>query len=123
MWKQSIAFILLIAFMVQAFSKIFVVIDYNINTAAYEAQCINKANIAMKCKGKCQMLKALEQENKKDQQYPDRRGENKYDIVISDKNYFTQTVRPIDAENDFIFPEYSFGKVAQIVASIFHPPC
>lgn len=123
MLKKSIALVLLIAFMVQAFSKIFIVIDYNINTAAYEAKCINKANLTLKCKGKCQMMKAIEHESQKEQQYPDRRGENKYDITISDQNYFPNTHQKINFSTDFIFPEYQPDMIREATLSIFHPPC
>jgi hypothetical protein len=88
MWKQVTAAILLLAFMTSSFCNAVIVLDYYTNTAAFAKNCENKALPKMHCNGKCQMMKKLKQEEKKDQNNPERKAENKNEIVSS-KSFFT----------------------------------
>lgn len=122
MFKQLITFILLMSFAAQTFNKVFIVVDYYVNTSAFAANCENKAKPFMKCNGKCQMMKELKEEAQKDHQYPDRRGENKNEIVLSNQSFFT-TINPLPISG--IQRNYFFtneGKVVKIHRGIFHPP-
>lgn len=95
--------------------------DYKINTQAYAKNCINKAKPKMHCNGKCQMMKKLQQEEKKDQQDPDRKGENKLN-VLSSKSFFTTV--PF-YKNYFVKKEYptlTSPKETKRSFEIFHPP-
>jgi hypothetical protein len=123
MLKQAIAFILLMSFVMQVFNKVFIVIDYNINTAAFAANCENKKTPLLKCNGKCQMIKALKAEDQKDQQYPDRRGDNKNEIVICDKSFFVTNIQMPPLSISFNYALSIEGKVVKMNKGIFRPPC
>ena len=119
MFKQITAGILLVAISLQILNRAVVYIDYYANTSAYAKNCVNKALPMMHCNGKCQMMKKLKEQEKKDSQLPDRRSVN--DEVISSKTffasitYFTQTGKP--AYNGF-----RTGHVTSMPRSFFHPP-
>ena len=122
MYKQIIAFILLISFAMQTFNKVFIVVDYYVNTSAFAANCENKAKPFLKCNGKCQMMKELKEEAKKDQQYPDRRGENKNEIALSHHTFFTTIEAlsiPAFQHNYCLANE---GEIVKMQRGIFHPP-
>jgi hypothetical protein len=76
-YRQITAILFFAALLAQTFSRSFVIADYYTNTSKCAKDCINKARPKMHCNGKCQMMKKLQQEEKKDQETPDRKGENK----------------------------------------------
>jgi hypothetical protein len=81
MYKQLTAAILLLAFMASTFCQAAIVANYYTNTAAYAKNCENKARPQMHCNGKCQMMKKLQQEEKQNEENPDRKAENKNEII------------------------------------------
>jgi len=109
------------AFALQTFSRYVIMADYNINTQAYAKNCINKAKPKMHCNGKCQMMKKLQQEEKKDQQDPDRKGENKLN-VLSSKSFFTTVpfYRIYFVKREY--PTLLSPKETKRSFEIFHPP-
>ncbi|MEO9052680.1 MAG: hypothetical protein ABI280_12845 [Ginsengibacter sp.] len=122
MIKQLITFILLMSFAAQTFNKVFIVIDYYVNTSSFAAHCENKAKPLMKCNGKCQMMKELKREADKEQQYPDRRGENKNEIVL-DCNTVFATIEPVSLSAfKGNYPFANEDKVVKMQRRIFHPP-
>ena len=72
---------LLTAFAAQTFQQGFTVLDYYINTTSFAKNCENKARPILHCNGKCQMMKKLKEEEKKDQQIPERKLDNKTEVV------------------------------------------
>lgn len=68
MFKQLIISILLPVFFLQVFKGPFLVVDYYTNKAKFENNCINKARPLMHCHGKCQMMKQLQAQQKKEQE-------------------------------------------------------
>ena len=119
--KQMISVILIAAFAIQAFNKYLVMADYYTNTAAYAKNCINKAKPKMHCNGKCQMMKKLQQEEKKDQQDPDRKGENKLN-VLSSKSFFTSVPFHKIHFVKRTYPILQVAKETNRSFEIFHPP-
>lgn len=119
--KQVIASIFLLAFAMQTFNKSFVVYDYLKNTTSYAKNCENKAKPKMHCNGKCQMMKKLQQEEKKDQQDPDRKGENKLN-VLSSKSFFTTVpfYRTKFVKREY--PTFQSPKETKRSFEVFHPP-
>ncbi len=81
--KQFLCALLLLAFSCQVFNRACIVTSYYTNTAAYLKNCENKAKPMLHCNGKCQMLKKLKAEEKKDQQNPERRTDTKMDPYCS----------------------------------------
>ena len=85
MFKQITAGILLVAISLQILNRAVIYIDYYTNTAAFAKNCVNKARPMMHCNGKCQMMKKLQEQEKKDSQAPERRSFN--DEIISSKSF------------------------------------
>ncbi len=120
MIKYSIAIFLLVAFVAQTFSNGFVLIDYYTNTAAFAKNCVNKAKPKLHCNGKCQMMKKLQEEEKKDQQIPERKIGKKIEIICSFSDLF-------DFSSDlyFVARAINFEKshpIQDLSYSFFHPP-
>ena len=96
-------------------------LDYATNTQAYAKNCENKARPKMHCNGKCQMMKKLKQEEKKDEQNPDRKLENKNEVVLSSKSFFS-SVCLLFTEQEITYNTIPAGKAIKMPRSIFHPP-
>lgn len=120
MFKQITAALLLLCFMTQVLSRAAVVGSYYMNTEAYAKNCINKAKPKLHCNGKCQMMKKLRQEEKKDAQNPERRS-NMKDEVLSSKSHFAsvQLIIPSLAVHHF---DHSLSYTNDRAIDIFHPP-
>lgn len=73
------------------------------------------------CDGKCVLAKKLKQEENKDQQNPERKMENKNE-VLSSKSFFTVPLFVSIKLNKKYF-EFSDTRVFDISPLIFHPPC
>jgi hypothetical protein len=114
---------LTLAFVLQMFNRYFIFLGYQVNQEAYIKNCINKARPALRCKGKCQMLSKLKQEEKKDQNNPDRKGEKKdvtpqyinttANVVVLSNISFSSAYPP--QINDLTIVHKSFAT--------FRPPC
>jgi hypothetical protein len=122
-YRQLTAIIFLAAFLAQTFSRTFVIADYYTNTSKYAKNCENKARPKLHCNGKCQMMKKLQQEEKKDQENPERKSENKNEIILSTKSFFAtvSTQYLIDSKSKKQLPS-SDGKSINRSFDIFHPP-
>ena len=118
--KKLVAFILLIAFTLQTFGRALVVVDYYTNTAAFAKNCVNKAKPKLHCNGKCQMMKKLKDEEKKQQDQSGRKADVK-DEVLSSKSFFTSIQETIISCNQ------NYGLTSDDIPAnegngMFHPP-
>lgn len=121
MFKQLISLVFLAAFATQTFQKSFIVFDYFTNTGKYAKNCENKIMPAMHCNGKCQMVKKLKQEDKKDEQNPERKAENKNEFVKSSELFYPASgFSPSDLQ--IKFPSISFSKAVKMPRSLLRPP-
>jgi hypothetical protein len=121
MWKRIIAFLFLAAFATQTFNKAIIITGFFANRT-YIAQnlCVNKDKPKLGCNGKCHLKKQLSNEEKKDQQNPDRKGDNK-DEVLSSKSFFgaiTFTYSIISHQHYI----QSDNSTVQRSRTFFHPP-
>jgi len=77
----------------------------------------------MKCNGKCQVMKKLQQEEKKDQENPERKPDYKPDNSLSTKSFFASVP---DQYFSLRLPikllPSSDGKSTDRSFDIFHPP-
>ena len=114
---------LLLTLIVQCFSKNLIFADYYLNTGTYLKKCVNKSRPQMRCKGKCQMMKKLKEEQKKEQQLPERKSDQKYDGPISSKSFFTSISDMfITAGNSkHIFP-LIIGSTRDVSFELLRPP-
>jgi len=122
MWKKLTAILFLIAFTAQTFSSAVIVVNFYANQKYIaENLCVNKDKPKMNCCGKCQLSKKLNQEDNKDKQNPNRRNENR-DEVISSKSFFASYHTLYTNSYTLIYPLYHAGKAVDRSADIFHPP-
>ncbi len=105
------------------FSRTFVIADYYTNTGKYAKNCENKAKPKMNCNGKCQMMKKLQQEEKKDQENPERKGENKNEVTLSSKSFFALIILPLKClKSKTQYPTQAKSNSIDRSFDIFHPP-
>ena len=120
MFRQAIALFLLIAFTLKTFNGAVIVLDYYTNTAAFASHCENKALPELDCEGKCQMVKKLTEEDKKEQQNPGRKATDKSEI--SARHFFVRCTlynpAVITSSPSYFHTSLSAG----VLADIFHPP-
>lgn len=120
MLRNAVAILLLIAFTVQSFSKVFLVINYYANNAAYLKRCVNKATPAMNCNGQCVLMKKIEAQQTKEQKNPELKLENKHEVFFITRNSF---LYPALAMPQLNYPvARSTGRTADFSSSIFRPP-
>jgi hypothetical protein len=112
-----------VALLAQTFSKFFFMADYYANTSEYAQNCVNKARPAMHCNGQCQLMKKLQQAEKKDQENPERKGETKGEVILSSRSFFTITHEiPALSISQSVYPQLTDRYSFNVSSSIFHPP-
>ncbi|CAN5756158.1 hypothetical protein BH11BAC4_BH11BAC4_22320 [soil metagenome] len=122
MLKIITATIFLLAFASQTFYKAFIIFDYAANTRAYAKNCVNKARPKMHCNGKCQVMKKLQEEERKDAQNAERKSENKNENILSSKSFFATTTASTTQQIIITYPSLQAGKVKKMPRAVFHPP-
>ncbi len=120
MLKQLAVIFLLTAFAVQTFDKAVVVFNYYSNTAAFAKNCENKARPMLHCNGRCQMMKKLKQEENKDKQNPERRNENKNEVLYFSKNQINMQYFNLTVANTYLVLNNRITK--DISLDFFQPP-
>lgn len=120
--RQILAICIILSLLAQNSSRIFVIADYYANTAAYAKNCINKAYPGMHCNGKCQMMKKIFEEEKKDQENSERRENLKNEVLFS-KSFFA-SVNSVDFGSSPRIKIIFASKITTIdrCFDIFHPP-
>lgn len=120
MLKQLIAFLLLTAFATQTFGQAITVANFYINQNYIAKKlCVNKDKPQMKCCGKCQLSKKLKQEEKQDQQNPERK-DSKTE-VLSSKSFFPD-FKSVVTSSSILFKSYPLFESIKMPMGIFHPP-
>lgn len=123
MFRQMAAILLLCAFSMNVFHRTAIVLDYYADTASFARACENKALPAMHCNGKCQMMKKLREEEKKEGENPERKEENKSEITLSSKSFFASIKQPaIFLQTLLLFPQRPDDHSTDRSSDIFHPP-
>jgi hypothetical protein len=121
MFRYFTALLLLAAFGAQTFEKAVIVLDYYANTASFAKNCENKAIPKMHCNGKCQMMKKLKEEEKKERQNPERKSENK-NQTISSRSFFATLSLHTPAFLPAGTSQYAPTHPIDRAYAIFHPP-
>jgi len=110
-------------FFAQTFSNVIIMADYYINTKVFAQNCENKDKPWMHCNGKCQVRKKIQQEDRKDQENPERKAENKNELVLSSKSFFANAASLAQiAFNTKNITPLSIGNSIDRHFDIFHPP-
>jgi hypothetical protein len=121
MFRQLLSILFILAFAAQAFQQNLIVGSYYINNAVYAKNCENKAKPSLACKGKCQMMKKLQQEEQKQTPAPGLKVQQKAESFSSLLYNTVLRVPETDANRFFSFA-FSSGTPITISLSIFHPP-
>ncbi|MFM6925593.1 MAG: hypothetical protein ACKOU7_08830, partial [Ferruginibacter sp.] len=74
----------------------------------------------MHCNGKCQAMKKLEEQEKKDMQDSQRKAENKLP-VLSSRSFFC-SVKVVSIEIKKKYPIRNINGTCDITQAVFHPP-
>ncbi len=120
--KHVVVILLLTGMLAQTFNRFFIVVDNQLNKEYIANKlCENKNKPLLQCKGKCQMMKKLQQEEKQDQENPERRSENKFEIISFQHNRIS--IIPLIPFSCFAYPEYRENYSSAFLAPPFHPPC
>ena len=121
MYRQFAAILLILLFAAYHFNRTIIVLDYVANQAAFAKNCENKARPAMHCNGKCQLMKKLKEEEKKEEQNPSRKSENKQDQVCV-KPLLTTPVFSLPSATATLISISATSFPKGFSAAIFHPP-
>lgn len=77
----------------------------------------------MHCNGKCQMMKKLREQEKKDQENNERKTENKIEVTLSSKSFFASvSSQQTDPAPSQVFFNRSNEHTIDRSFDIFHPP-
>jgi hypothetical protein len=121
--KRTSAFLLILAFLAQAFSRYLIVADYYVNTEAYLQNCVNKDKPWMHCGGRCQLCKKLGHEDGSDKQSPERKsGEDRNDPLSFPSSLEDFSLPQLAALTGGRYPGSAEGKPVRMPRSLFHPP-
>jgi hypothetical protein len=119
--KQVVAILLLAGLLSQMFSKALIVAEFELNRD-YIAKnlCVNRNKPKMHCNGRCHLMKKMKQEDSKDQENPERRLENRLEIICA-------ALTPLRLNHTLIvstiqYPVFKENTCTVFVAGPFHPP-
>jgi len=120
--QKIAAAILLLAFFGQTFNQGLFFIDYMVDKAAYEKKCINKARPKLQCHGKCQLMKKIEEKEKRERgEAPEMKLANKVE-VLSSKSSFLLNAPLATSFNTQTYLLLNTGTPIDQPSSFFHPP-
>ncbi len=118
MMRYILTMALLVAFAAQTFNRSAIVFNYYTNTAAFEKACENKPRPQLKCHGKCQLMKKLKAEEKKDRQNPERKAEkNEYFLNAG----YAAVCCPA-TNHKITYQQFTPAATTSRSFAIFHPP-
>ena len=122
MIKKVVALVLLVAFAIHTFNRVVIVFEFYANQKTIAATlCENKDKPILKCEGKCLLAKKLQAQEKKDQQNPEHKAENKPE-VLSSRSFYSVLSGSIMAEVARVYEKEPFGKPVHRSFTVFHPP-
>lgn len=122
MIRKTITLILLFAFAVQTFNRVVIVFGFYANQKTIAATlCENRDRPILKCEGKCHLAKQLLAQEKKEQQNPDRKVENKPED-LSSRSFFSVLSGSMFTDVARVYKKEPIGKPTHRSFTVFHPP-
>lgn len=113
--------ILLLVVLVQSFAKWAIVLEWELNQHFIAKElCENKVKPALKCGGKCQLVKSLEQENKHNSQGTPEKASG-ITLLFSEELANLPLCAP-EAIQLHHTDRYRFASYTAPASAIFHPP-
>jgi hypothetical protein len=105
----------------QSFSKIFILINFQINREYISKNlCVQKKVKDNCCKGSCHLKKQLKEEEKKEESPANSLKDIKEFQIFCQNNTFFQFQSDLLLQKSFI--PFSNSKIVSVTFSIFHPP-
>jgi len=120
MFRQITALIFMMAFVIQTFSAPFIMLDYYANTSIYAKKCVYKEKPKMHCNGKCQVMKKMREEEKKEKQDQERKPTFKTQTISSKSFFCTVVIDLLNLEKSYL-KENSYLPSSPS-KDFFHPP-
>lgn len=106
----------------QSFNQGLYYFSYVIQKKEYMKRCVNKARPMLHCNGKCQLMKKIEEQEKKEQgQLPMMKYASKVEVLSSRSSLALNFDVSFTLLKLFLFTADSGSPIDQ-PASIFHPP-
>ncbi len=122
--KLLFAPILMMLLLTQAFSKWVWVLEYELNKD-YIAQtlCVNKENVELKCKGKCQLMKKLaEEEQQEKNNTTGKSAKLQFQEVLFVYQFSGSDLSLMQIPANALYAHYQLIAYPSPVTAIFHPP-
>lgn len=105
--------------MAETFNKGLIIADFLANRKYIsENLCINKNKPQMHCCGKCQLSKKMNQENKKDSNFPERKRIDEV-LFCSEISLYSFNIEIV---NDVSLSRLDPISISHYYSDIFHPP-
>jgi hypothetical protein len=122
MRKHLITVFFLLVWLCQLSGRYFIMFEFYLNQS-YIAKnlCINRNNPQMHCNGHCQMKKKLSEEDKQNQENPERRVENKSEQFVPCTAIADIQPVCVTVFHDHHTPQ-TIGSPIDLSYTIFHPP-
>ncbi len=119
--RRLVTLCLLLALLLQTFSKLVVIADFCVNRDAIARDlCINRKNsTAISCYGTCQLSKRLKQENKDSS--PERKPDNSNE-TISSRSFYLTGFNPYRSLTVRRYPASPSAHPIDQPSAHFHPP-
>ena len=120
MLRTSAIILFSLSFFIQTFHQAFTVLEFYANQSYIASRlCENRYKPMLHCNGHCILAKKLRQEEKKDQQNPERKWENRAEVFCWSRIAIDI---PGYSVSQTIYSDYLDGDLTDLSFSIFHPP-
>jgi len=118
--RTSATILLALSFFAQTFQQAFTVLGFYVNQSYIASKlCENRYKPMLHCNGKCILAKKLQQEEKKEQQNPERKLENRAEIYCCSYTAIDIPALPVP---HLYYSNCPDAKLTDLSFSIFHPP-
>ncbi|WP_143087601.1 hypothetical protein [Chitinophaga sp. YR627] len=123
MRKQLITVLLMMIWLCQLSGRYFVMFEFYLNQE-YIAQnlCVNKDKPQLHCNGRCHLKKQLNEEEKRDQNNPERRTDNRSEIFYDASFYVADLTPAYTTLHTHYNNPACIGTPVDQAFTIFHPP-
>lgn len=119
---KIVAVFFILSFFTHQFGKLVILADYYANTSQYAKKCINKSRPKLHCNGKCQMMKKIQEEEKKEKEDAEKKNENKKDAPLYFEKDVVKVNLLLDLKGKNKFQYFNSSKPIGRSCQIFHPP-
>lgn len=123
LYKQLTVFIFLASFVAHTIGNGFFIADYYLHPEKYAKNCINKSRPKLQCNGKCQLMKKIEEEEKKEKANNEKEISVRTTITLTDKNYFVIIEDNKVADKPIQRVYKNTIALNSFTSSVFRPPC